>query len=174
MVSRSSKFIGYSLLLVVIAISITFSAFFLDYKKIEFVPSLIFNNTREFTYEWQMNPLVRASNFAMGMLFGIFFINALEKIESEDARTNEYKISKVVKRSKPAQAIIQIVGVILMNVAFWLIVPVSSDDVSVGLVKFFLAGCPAIFLFGLGLFIFPSVIGADSWLTRFINKLLGN
>lgn len=171
-VSRSSKLIGYLLLVVVIAISIAFSAFFLDYKKIDFNPGLIFNNAREFTYEWQMSPLVRGSNFALGLLFGIFFVNALEKIEVED-RSNEYKFGKMLKRSKVGQAILQILGASLMSVAFWLIVPVSSEDASNGLIRFFLSSCPAIFLIGMGLFVTPSVLGADAWLTRMLNKFLG-
>jgi hypothetical protein len=129
-VSRSSKLIGYASLLIAITISIVFSAFFLDYKKVEFTPSLIFNNGREFTYEFQMNPLVRSSNFAIGLLFGVFFINGLEKIENEGTRTNEYKFAKMLKRSKGLQYFFQIFGFSLMSVAFWAIIHISEDNPS--------------------------------------------
>lgn len=173
-VSRSSKFIGYALLFTVIAISIAFSAFFLDFKKVDFQPSLIFNGPREYVYEWQMNPLVRSSNFAIGLLFGIFFVNALEKIEVEDSRSNEYKFGKLIKRSKVMQTAMQLIGVLLMCLAFWLVVPASDEYAKPGFVRFFLAGCPTIFLFGMGIFIMPSILGADGWLTRVLNKLLGS
>jgi hypothetical protein len=140
---------------------------------VKFTPSLIFNNTREYTYEFQMNALVRSGNFALGLLFGIFFINGLEKIENEEARTKEYKLAKALKRSNPLQYFFQIFGLLHIFVAFWLIVPVSGDNPSSTMVNFFLASTPTIFLIGLGMFITPSVLCGGSPLTIFINKLLG-
>lgn len=47
-ISKSIKWLGYVLLMIVVAISIIFSTFFLSYKKIAYYPNMIFNNEIEF------------------------------------------------------------------------------------------------------------------------------
>lgn len=121
-----------------------------------------------------MNPLVRCGNFALGFLFAIFFINGLEKIESEGERPIEYRFAKFMKRRSAIQYALQIVGLILLNVSFWLVVPVSKEaDPSSSMVYFFLSATPTMFLLGLGLLITPSVLQGTSSLTNLVNQILG-
>lgn len=157
------------------AISVIFSTFFLSYKKIAYYPNMIFNNEIEFVQEFQMNPLVRCGNFALGFMFSIFFINGLEKLESEGERPMEYRFAKFMKRRPAIQYVLQIIGFLLMTISFWLVVPVSKEtDPSSNMVYFFLSATPSMFLLGLGLLITPSVLQGTSSLTNLINQILGN
>lgn len=119
-----------------------------------------------------MNAVVNCSSFQLGLLFGVIFVNALEKMEGEGGRSAEYKIAKWVKRSETVQYTLHIFGLILMNGGFWLIIPTASKPTS-SLTRFFLFFAPPIFLSGLGLFITPSLLSGTSRLTTLINSLLG-
>jgi hypothetical protein len=118
-----------------------------------------------------MNPLSNYSSFQLGLIFGIFFINALEKNEGE-GRTVEKKFAKLVKRSEIVQYTLHLLGLVLMNATFWMIVW-TVDKPKESITRFFLSFAQPIFLFGLGLFIIPSFLSGNSRLTKIINGILG-
>lgn len=153
-------------------ISILFAAFFLNHKNIEFYPAVLFNNSNEYVLQFQMNTLVQSSSFVVGLLFGMVFVNALDKIEGEGSRGREYVFGKLVKKSPILQYVLQVVGVAMMSLAFWFIVP-TIDNPKSGFTRFFLSTTPTIFAIGLGLLITPSILGGTSFLTNFLNTFLG-
>jgi hypothetical protein len=86
MILKTKKWLGYIMLGFTLIVSIVFSYTIASYKQINFYPNLIFNNKNDYIFHFQMNPLVRANNFYLGisliiigLLIGIFIINGLEK-----------------------------------------------------------------------------------------------
>lgn len=169
-IAKSRKWLGYVLLAVMTLISILFSVFLLDHKDISFFPAVLFNNSDEYVLQFQMNALVQSAPFAIGMLFGVLFVNALDKMEGEN--TVEIRLGNLVKKGGAVTLLMQLIGLVLMNVAFWLIVP-TIDNPKSSFTRFFLSTTPTMFALGLGLLITPSVLGGSSRLTNFLNSFLG-
>lgn len=154
------------------AISILYSVLLLENKDIAFYPSVIFNNSTDYSIVFQMNTLVKSAPFVIGLFFGIVFVNALDKIEGDGTRSNEFKFGKIIKKSVILQYVLQFIGLVLVNVSFWLIVP-TFDDPKSSFTWFFLSTTPTLFCIGLGILITPSILGGTGAITQFINALLG-
>lgn len=110
---RIKKNIGYTLMGLVCLISMVISFAILSDQSVVFEPIKLFNQSKEFSLNYQTNTFVRGGSFYLGLMFGFFIIEGLEKVEGK-ARTPEYKIAKKIRKSKMIANFLNIFGIAVM------------------------------------------------------------
>lgn len=81
-VFRTSKKLGYALFSGLIFLSMIISIAILDSENISFEPYKLMNGRKQFVIDYQANTFVRMGAFFFGLMFGLFMIEGLEKVES--------------------------------------------------------------------------------------------
>jgi hypothetical protein len=77
---RIKKNLGYGLLGMICAVSLVVGFSILDGQGILFEPTKLFNMQKEYTIGYQTNTVVRAAAFFLGVIYGFFVLEGLEKI----------------------------------------------------------------------------------------------
>jgi hypothetical protein len=119
---RTKRALGYGLFTLIIFTSLIIAYAILKDQGILFEPYKIFNMAQQFTINYQTNSLVRLSPYFLGLMFGLFINEGLEKTEG-DERPPEHKIAKSIRRNPNIQMIMHIVGLSLMIATYLLIIP---------------------------------------------------
>ena len=170
---KSKKWLGYSLLGLIILGSMIYSFVILETEKIPFYPSLLFNNDHSYVYYFQMHPLSRASQFYFGLFLGIFINHALDKLDESDRRPPEHVIYRFLKNSRVHQWLMQLIGLGFICTAFFLIVNVEDADSRSTFIRIFVVLIPFVLLIGLSFLVLPSFFHGRAHSTRILNSLMG-
>ena len=171
---KTKKWVGTALFALVIIISKIFAIAILESDNIVFEPYKLFNQSLEYTVNYQTNAIVRAAAYVMGFMVGIRVNENMEKIESGNGE--DLKAVNAIRRSSKIQGIMHLVGFALMLLTYLLIIPhlsvVEPGDKRES-ARVYMAMAPFGFLIGLIVFLLPCLYQAEGKATVFFKKFLG-
>lgn len=170
LIYRSNKKIGYTLFSLLIILSLVSSYAILDSQNIVYEPAKLLNGDIHYALGYQPSTWVRLGAFVLGVAFGFFLTEGLEK--SDKTRSSESNIAKIVRRSPLIQIVLQIVGLVTMAITYFIIAKYLDSKANKKAYAYLLFA-PLFFLVGLAFFVLPSFLEGEAKVTKIVNGFLG-